>query len=86
MKDCPAFDPYLQKIRQQYQRAGLLLELMPSNGMPYFRNRLKVPLVGGMGRNVRDRLRAHLGLKKENHLALIYLGEFGMDDVCLGRI
>lgn len=79
VKDYPAFEPYLLKIRQQYEMAGLLLELIPSTGMPYLRSRLKIPLVGGVGRNVRDRLRAHLGLKKENHLALIYLGEFGME-------
>jgi hypothetical protein len=79
--DYPAFQPYLQKIRRQYEMAVQLLELMPSTGMPYFRNRMKVPLVGGVGRCVRDQLRGHLGLDKERHLALIYLGEFGMDGI-----
>ena len=79
VKVYPSFQPCLQKIRQQYEMADLLLELIPSNGMPYFRNRLKVSLVGRVGRNVRDRLKDHLGLEKGKHLALIYLGEFGMD-------
>ncbi len=79
IKDYPAFRPYLQKIKQQLEMADFLLELMPSTGMPYFRNRLKIPLVGGVGHNVRDRLQAYLGLKKEKHLALMYLGEFGME-------
>ena len=78
VKDYPAFEPYLLKIRQQDEMAGLLLELMPSTGMTHFRNRLKVPLVGGVGHNVRDRLQNHLGLKRGKYLALIYLGELGM--------
>ena len=80
-KDCPAFEPCHQKIRRQYEMAGLLLELRPSTGMPYFRNRVKVPPVGSVGRNVRHRLEGHLGLEGEKHLALIYLGEFGIDGV-----
>jgi hypothetical protein len=80
-RDYPVFQPYLQKIREQYEMAGFFLELVPSTGMPYFRNRLKVPLVGGMGRNVRERLKGHLGLGKGKHLALIYVGEFGMGNI-----
>jgi hypothetical protein len=79
--DYPAFQPYLQKIRRQYEMAVQLLELMPSTGMPYFRNRMKVHLVGGVGRPVRDQLRGHLGLDKNKHLALIYVGEFGMEGI-----
>ncbi len=77
----PEFQPCLRKILQQYEAAGLLLELMPSTGMPGFRNRLKVPLVGGAGVNVRQRLKEHLRLNKEKNLGLIYVGEFGMDCV-----
>ena len=62
VKDYSAFEPYLLRIRQQYEMAGFLLELMPSTGMPFFRKRLRVPLVGGVGRNVRDRLQADRGL------------------------
>ncbi len=79
--DYPDFQPYLQKIRRQYEMADLLLELMPSTEMPGFRNRLKVPLVGSEGKNVRGRLNDHLGLEKGKHLALIYLGEFGMESI-----
>ena len=86
MKDYPAFGPYLLKIGQQYEMAGLLLELMPSTWMPHFRNRLKVPLVGGMGHTARDHLQNHFALGKEKHLALIYLGEFGMDSGAWGDL
>lgn len=78
VRDDPVFSPYLQKIREQYEMADFFLDLAPSTGMPYFRNRLEVPLVGGRGRNVRERLKSHLGLERQKHLALIYLGEFGM--------
>jgi hypothetical protein len=80
-REYPAFQPYLLEIRRQYEMADLLLELIPSTGMSYFRNRVKVPLVGGRGHNVCGRLMDHLGLEKGKHLALIYVGEFGMDSV-----
>jgi L-arabinokinase len=86
VKDCPGFKSYLQKIRQQYEMADLALELTPSTGMPYFKNRWKVPLVGNLGRNIRHRLKNHLGLERGKHLALIYHGEFGMDSVSWGNL
>lgn len=80
-KDYPAFHPSLHKIREQYQMADLLLELIPANGMPYFRNRLRVPLVGRTGQGVRDRLKNKLGLAREKQIGLIYVGEFGMGNI-----
>jgi UDP:flavonoid glycosyltransferase YjiC (YdhE family) len=74
----PVFQPCLGKIKEQYAMADLLLELTPSTGMPYFRNRLEVSLVGGRGRNVRERLKSHFGLARGKYVGLIYLGEFGM--------
>jgi hypothetical protein len=81
VREYPFFEPYLRKIREQYRMAGLLLELAPSIGMPYFRNRLKVPPVAKPGRNIGDRLKVHLGLGKNQRIALIYVGEFGMENM-----
>jgi hypothetical protein len=81
VKDYPAFYPYLQKIREQYQLADFLVELMPSNEMPYFGNRVKVSLLGRTGRCIRDRLKNKLGLAREKHMGLIYVGEFGMNSI-----
>jgi UDP:flavonoid glycosyltransferase YjiC (YdhE family) len=75
----PFFEPCLREIRSQYEMADLLLELTPSTGMPYFRKRRKVPPVAKPGRDIRGLLRRSLGLKDEQHIALIYVGEFGMD-------
>jgi hypothetical protein len=80
-REYPAFDPYLDKMRKQYQGADLLLEMTPSNGMAYFRDRVKVPLVGRTGQNIRDRLKKQFGLVGEKHIGLIYVGPFGMDDM-----
>jgi len=80
-REYPSFEPHLQKIREQYRMAGLLLELTPSTGMPCFRNRLKVPLVAKPGRNIGDRLKGHLGLGKNQRIALIYVGEFGVESM-----
>jgi L-arabinokinase len=81
VKDYPAFYPHLQKIREQYQSADFLIELRPSNGMPYFGNRVKVSLLGRNGRCIRDSLKNKLGLAREKHMGLIYVGEFGMNCV-----
>ena len=81
VREYPAFDPYLDKIRKQYQWADLLVELMPSTGMAYFRDRVKVPLVGRTGQDIRDRLKNKLGLAGEKHIGMIYVGEFGMDNM-----
>ena len=81
IREYPSFEPYLREMREQYRMAGLLLELTPSTGMPCFRNRLKVPLVAKPGRNIGDRLKGHLGLGKNQRIALIYVGEFGVESM-----
>jgi hypothetical protein len=80
-REYPSFEPYLRKIRDQYRMAGLLLELTPSTGMPYFRNRLKVPLVAKPGRNIGHLLKDHLGLGGNQRIALIYVGEWGVESI-----
>ncbi len=81
VREYPFFEPCLREIHSQYQMTDLLLELTPSTGMPYFRERRKVPPVAKPGRDIRDRLRRSLGLKDGQHIALIYVGEFGMDRI-----
>jgi hypothetical protein len=80
-REYPSFEPYLRKIRDQYRMAGLLLELTPSTGMPYFRNRLKVPLVAKPGRNIGHLLKDHLGVGGNQRIALIYVGEWGVESI-----
>jgi hypothetical protein len=55
--------------------------MTPSNGMAYFRDRVKVPLVGRTGQDIRDRLKNKFGLAGEKHIGLIYVGQFGMDNM-----
>jgi L-arabinokinase len=80
-REYPSFEPYLRKIHDQYRMAGLLLELTPSTGMPYFRNRLKVPLVAKPGRNIGHLLKDYLGLGGNQRIALIYVGEWGVESI-----
>ncbi len=81
VEEYPSFAPALKKIRQQYQMAGLLLELVPSTGMPYFGNRVKIPPVAKPGRNRSGELNKHLALEKDRRIALIYVGELGMENI-----
>ena len=86
MWEFPSFAPFLEKIRRQYQMADLLLELMPSMGMPYFANRVRIPPVAKQGRNKSGRLKEHLGLEKDLRIALIYVGELGMEEIRWGDL
>jgi UDP:flavonoid glycosyltransferase YjiC (YdhE family) len=80
-REYPFFEPCLREIRNQYQMADLLLELTPSTGMPYFRKRRKVPPVAKPGTDIRGRLKRNLGLEDDQHIALIYVGEFGLNHI-----
>jgi UDP:flavonoid glycosyltransferase YjiC (YdhE family) len=86
VREFPSFAPFLEKIRQQYQMADLLLELMPSMEMPYFANRVRIPPVAKQGRNRSGRLKEHLGLEKDLRIALIYVGELGMEEIRWGDL
>jgi hypothetical protein len=86
VQEYPSFAPVLEKIRRQYQMADLFLELMPSMGMPYFGNRVKIPPVAKPGRKMSGRLKKHLGLEKDQRIALIYVGELGMENIRWGDL
>jgi len=86
VREYPSFAPFLEKIRQQYQMADLLLELMPSMEMPYFGNRVRIAPVAKQGRNRSGTLKEHLGLEKDLRIALIYVGELGMEEIRWGEL
>ncbi len=77
----PPFQPYLEQIREQYAMADLLLALQPALEMPYFPQRIPMPLVGRKGRSLRSQVIQEYGLHPQKHLGLIYTGNYGMDRV-----
>jgi hypothetical protein len=81
VNDHPFFQPYLEKMERQYAMADLLLSLHPAMDMPYFPKRVRMPIVGRRGKDVRSRVIQEYGLDPEKHLGLIYTGNFGMDCV-----
>lgn len=85
-REYPSFAPVLEKIRRQYQMAGLLLELSPSTGMAYFGDRVKIPPVAKPGRKRSGEIKTHLGLEKDRRIALIYVGELGMENIRWGDL
>ena len=86
VREYPPFAPVLEKIRSQFQMASLLLELIPSTGMPYFEDRVKIPPVAKPGRNRSGKLKKQLGLEKDRCIALIYVGELGMEKIRWGDL
>jgi len=85
-REYPSFAPVLEKIRRQYQMASLLLELIPSTGMAYFGNRVKIPPVAEPGRKRSGEIKKHLGLEKDRRIGLIYVGEWGMENIRWGDL
>ena len=75
------FWPELDKIREQYSMADLLLAMFPANPMPYFANRKDAGPVGRVGADVRKRLLDEAGAGPDRNVGLIYAGNFGMDGV-----
>jgi hypothetical protein len=82
----PQYRSCVHEIRRQYRNAGLLLAMTPANPMPYFTNRIVVPMVGRIGVPRRERIRAHYGIAPHKRLALIYLGAFGLDTADFSRL
>lgn len=82
----PEFIPYLDKMKSQYALADLCLSLYPAADMPYFARTAEVGPVGRVGTDVRDRIAGELGIDAGKRLALIYVGNFGMDAVVWGNL
>lgn len=75
----PEFKPYLDEIAAQYQRADGLLALSPALKMRYFNNQKQLPVVGRRGNNQRGAVVDFYGIDPNKKVALIYIGNFGME-------
>jgi hypothetical protein len=82
----PGFLPTVEKIKEQYCRAQLLLALSPSLPMTYFKKRKPVGPVGRVGVNIREKLFTSHGISRSQSIGLIYTGNFGMDSISWGRL
>jgi hypothetical protein len=82
----PSFRPYLEKIRSQYAKAGLLLALFPPNAMSDFTNRVPVSLVAKKGINIIDKIKTRFNINSDKRVGLIYTGNFGMGPVAWNKL
>ncbi|MBD3319993.1 MAG: hypothetical protein GF350_02755 [Chitinivibrionales bacterium] len=76
----PEFSPYVEKIKYQYSLADCLLDISPASPMESFRKRISMPVVGRKGQDRRAAIAQAFGLQHDRKLALIYIGEYGMED------
>ncbi|MBD3240480.1 MAG: hypothetical protein GF331_07830 [Chitinivibrionales bacterium] len=74
----PRYEALIDKMREQYAAASLLLEVSPSLPMPYFGRTVQAGVVGRPGHGMRERMCRLLGIDPQRKLALLYLGTFGM--------
>lgn len=76
--DNQEFTPALDRIKEQYGSADLLIALSPALAMSYFKKRIDVGLVGRKGHDLKDKIISKYNLDPSKKTGLIYVGNFGM--------
>jgi L-arabinokinase len=77
----PEFQPYFDIMKKQYEKANLVLALIPSSPMRCFPNQISMPVVGRRGVRRKGELFELLNSSHSKKLGLIYTGNFGMDSI-----
>ncbi|NLD98896.1 MAG: hypothetical protein GX640_03400 [Fibrobacter sp.] len=74
------FRPVLDEMYNQYRKADIMLALSPPLPMNYFKQIVKIPLVGRTGVDKREQIYEKYQIEKGKKIGLIYVGDFGMND------
>jgi len=82
----PQYESMLMKMADQYAKATLALALYPSSPMPFFTNTKSIPIIGRKGKNRKDEICNHFGIDRRKHLGLIYIGNYGLQNVNWKRL
>ncbi|KMQ50108.1 hypothetical protein CHISP_2968 [Chitinispirillum alkaliphilum] len=80
------FEPYLRQIRNQYSMASLYLSLHPAIKTDYFNTVKQMPVVGRKGVCRKKEIREKFAIDRKKRLALIYTGNFGLENVMWSRL
>lgn len=76
------FKPIIKEIQAQYSRATYLFRMEPSNKLEGFScEEFEIPFVCGEGINRRHELEKILEIPDDKNLAVIYVGNYGMNNV-----
>jgi len=80
LNEVPEFLPFLEEIKSQYCMADISLSLSPALPMEYFSTQKSMPLVGRCGNSCRQDILKQYGAQNSTaKIALIYVGDFGME-------
>lgn len=85
MEQHPYFAPFIKAMSQEYAMATVHLRPPLSLEMAYGKHTVDVPLIAPRGKNVRGELIAFIGGSHSKHLAMVYLGSYGLN-VSLNRL
>jgi hypothetical protein len=77
----PEFQPYLNSMRKQYEKAHLVLALTPSNPMQCFPRQISMPVVMRKGVYRRREIFELFNIPWSQKMGLIYNGNFGMNSI-----
>jgi L-arabinokinase len=72
------FLPFLDQMQMQYSLANTAIALYPSLPMNYFKNIIKVPIIGRRGKDIREKILEKYNISAQKKIGLIYVGNFGM--------
>jgi L-arabinokinase len=75
------FLPYLDEIREQYNKADLFLTMFPANPMEYINRRKDISIIGRKGVSVRKQIAERYGFSEEKKIGLIYIGCYGLNSI-----
>ncbi|HEX2955228.1 MAG TPA: hypothetical protein VHO70_00245, partial [Chitinispirillaceae bacterium] len=80
------FIPYLNEIREQYNKADLFLAMHPSNPLEYLKNRKDTGIIGRKGKSIRDQIAKKFGFSIDKKIGLIYIGCYGLKSIQWERL
>jgi len=86
VKRYPQYESMLMKMADQYAKATLALALYPASPMPFFTNMKSIPIIGRKGHNRKNEICNHFGIDRRKHLGLIYIGNYGLQNVNWQRL
>lgn len=80
------FLPYLDEIRDQYNKADIFLSMFPANPMEYINRCKDISIIGRRGVSVRKQIAERYHFSEEKKIGLIYIGCYGLDSICWEKL
>ncbi|MFH1674228.1 MAG: hypothetical protein ABIF87_12485 [Pseudomonadota bacterium] len=75
----PDFEWVIYTMSQEYDKAAIHLRPPLSLDINYGKRLIEIPLIAPQGKNIRTDLYSSIGISPSKHLAILYLGSYGLE-------